>query len=246
MSEDQSRPSIEERRLTLDEEIQKQKLRLDEEVQRAKIRLDESRERREGRLIRANAAVLITALVTLLGLGLSGIQYLLTRAKDIDLAARESLLRQDEQRLKVLEYLTARRDDLFSKEPEIRLRAKAIIMTALPKEMLQSVFEQFHAAYPDDSFWVFGTTSAAWTRQGVGDCGGQDVGDSIGKDPEIPRCNVAFEGRVSVCWDGSEFKNGSRGPWCTYKSVTPSSCKGGSNPGQLFQCTLTVSPRTEK
>ncbi len=77
-----------------------------------------------------------------------------------------------------------------------------------------------------------------WVSSGLGDCGGNDIGEKVGVTlPEASTCNANSAGNIAVCWDGNVHKNLSRnGPWCTYKSKAASPCRGGGNPGLAYVC----------
>jgi len=86
-----------------------------------------------------------------------------------------------------------------------------------------------------------GRPTGTWAAQGTGDCTGKDWASSDGALPEAAKCSSQTNGRVAVCWDGVNNKNPGRpGAWCTYKTVAPNECRGGSNPGVMYQCRATV------
>jgi V8-like Glu-specific endopeptidase len=73
-----------------------------------------------------------------------------------------------------------------------------------------------------------------WELLRVDDCPGKDNEEpTMGEIPVDSNCTGT--GITAVCWDGKRFRNGI-GPWCTYKTVPPSSCSGGSAPGRLYRC----------
>jgi hypothetical protein len=70
-----------------------------------------------------------------------------------------------------------------------------------------------------------------------GDCPGKDIAETSGAEPDKANCTG---GNVTaVCWDGTLFRNGTRGAWCTYKAIEPQQCVGGGAPGRLFRCSPT-------
>jgi hypothetical protein len=76
-----------------------------------------------------------------------------------------------------------------------------------------------------------------WVSTGVGDCSGQDIGQSSGSgQPTSSECNAATVGTVAICWDGRTYSNGGSRSWCTYKNTGDRPCRGGGNPGFAFQC----------
>lgn len=80
--------------------------------------------------------------------------------------------------------------------------------------------------------------SFAWARVGPGDCGANDIGQTTGSAvPAANACNIAKIGTIAVCWDGVNYKNPSQsGQWCTYKSRAANPCRGGGNPGFVYEC----------
>jgi len=85
-----------------------------------------------------------------------------------------------------------------------------------------------------------GKKMTGWVSLGVSDCTGQDVGKTSGTPkPDGGMCTKAQAGSVAVCWDGVRYLNppsGGTEMWCTYKSATAGSCKGGSAPGYIYEC----------
>lgn len=77
-----------------------------------------------------------------------------------------------------------------------------------------------------------------WKLIGLGaDCPGHDIAESSGEEPESDLCKD--QTRTAICWDGSQFINGSRfggQPWCVYKAIEPKSCVGGASPGRKYSC----------
>jgi hypothetical protein len=80
-----------------------------------------------------------------------------------------------------------------------------------------------------------GAALGRWVRQGVSDCGGNDVGSSQGVDPQPGMCSGAAV--TAVCWDGASYTNANEGrAWCTYKRTPASQCTGGGAPGVIYRC----------
>jgi len=76
-----------------------------------------------------------------------------------------------------------------------------------------------------------------WVSTGVGDCSGQDIGQSSGSgQPDSSECKAGTVGTVAICWDGRTYSNGGSRSWCTYKNTNGRPCRGGGNPGFAFQC----------
>jgi hypothetical protein len=73
-----------------------------------------------------------------------------------------------------------------------------------------------------------------WQLVGIGDCTGQDVAMTDGSTPDNSK---ATPGHTAICWDGVTYINkGDPGKaFCAYKKVSYDSCKGGSNPGEMFK-----------
>jgi hypothetical protein len=254
----QSAPGIEAQRLAFDIKIQEARLALDTKIQEAGLATEINRDKRESTFFRANAAVIITSLVALMTVIISASQFYFSfrqerekqnftetqdsanRIRDAERYSSETTLRIDEERLKILEYLTANSKNIFSDDINIRRQYRTIMLTALPKESVKAVFEQLHNSIPNDRIWILGPTIPNWNRTGVGDCGGRDVGSTDGDTPSLARCDTGFEGRIAVCWDGQEHRNGGPRKWCTYKSATPETCSGGSSPGTIYQCSLVI------
>jgi hypothetical protein len=80
--------------------------------------------------------------------------------------------------------------------------------------------------------------SGSWASLGTADCTGQDVGQSVGSaSPDPAQCNT--NGTIAICWDGVSYKNpGKAGAWCTYKNTGGKPCRGGGNPGFVYQCSV--------
>ena len=78
-----------------------------------------------------------------------------------------------------------------------------------------------------------GKTGTKWEKLGIGDCSAHDVGASEGATPVDV---MAMESHVAICWDGATYQNGNAPgkAWCTYKSLTPRQCVGGSNRGIMY------------
>lgn len=117
------------------------------------------------------------------------------------------------------------------------------MITALPKDSLETVFRQLEesASEEDKNIWRVGPIKFEWREVGVGDCGGRDI-DGVGTESENPstqKCEQSFVGNVAVCWDNGSYKNGAR-RWCTYKNITPDTCRGGANVGRMYQCVSTA------
>jgi hypothetical protein len=84
---------------------------------------------------------------------------------------------------------------------------------------------------------------ARWVAVGVGDCTGRDWASSRGATPNAVRCTAQTAGRVAVCWDNVRYRH-PRQPyqWCTYKTVSPTQCRGGAAPGTMYVCQLVGAP----
>ncbi|HEY3450022.1 MAG TPA: tetratricopeptide repeat protein [Myxococcales bacterium] len=77
----------------------------------------------------------------------------------------------------------------------------------------------------------------AWKFLRIDDCGGEEAGNSDGASPAAPLCVPATAGNAAVCWDGVQRAHPAfKGPACVYKSAPASTCKGGPNPGALYEC----------
>ena len=72
--------------------------------------------------------------------------------------------------------------------------------------------------------------SGRWKSVGIGDCPGRDVASSSKPTPDPAKCNAVFNGFTAVCWTGG----------CNYKNVLTAECKGGANPGNMYQCEATA------
>lgn len=256
--------SIDAQRLALDKKIQEARLALDAKMQDARLVMEVGRERRESRFFRANAAVIITSLVALMTVIISATQFYFAQRQEIEKQRyaheqyednirrdaekykTETTLRIDDQRLKILEYLTANAKDIFSDDINIKRQFRTIMLTALPKESLEAVFKQLHNSIPNDKIWMLGATISSWHKTGIGDCPGRDVGSTEGDRPAEAQCNTGFEGRIAVCWNGKDYKNGGARRWCTYKSATPETCSGGTSPGIMYQCSLVIQTLEEQ
>src|SRR4051794_31475577 len=125
-------PSIEAQRLALDTKIQEARLDLDIKSQETRLATEINRDKRESAFFRANAAVIITSLIALMTVIISATQFYFTlrqqrekddytqkqdninRDRDNAKYNAETAQRVDEQRLKVLEYLTANYKNIFS------------------------------------------------------------------------------------------------------------------------------------
>jgi hypothetical protein len=230
---DAAKLALEERRVSLDEQ---------------RFQIEKNRAKREGRFVRANLAIIITALVSAGTLAASVWQFSYSqeqekqkRALEASKNASEIQTRLDDQRLKILEYLSANRAGIFSNDDNVRRQYRTIMLTALPRDSLPGVFEQLRQSTTGgEKIWIIGTITYEWRPAGTGDCSGRDIGQSIGTEkPVQDKCDAGFEGRIAVCWDGVNYKNGpSR--WCTYKSATPETCTGGSARGVMFQCATKI------
>ncbi len=228
-------------------EIEKRRLSVDEK----RIAIEDARAKREGRFFRANLAIIITALISVGTLAASIWQFSYSREQenlkqqqdskknDADVRAR-----LDDQRIRILEYLSAHRDGIFSQDDKVRRQYRTIMLTGLPRDSLPGVFEQLRQSTPGgDKIWIVGTITYEWRSAGHGDCSGRDVGRSDGKEvPSQEKCDAGFEGRIAVCWDGGTFRNGPT-KWCTYKSATPETCTGGTARGIIYQCASRSPPR---
>jgi len=93
---------------------------------------------------------------------------------------------------------------------------------------------------------VLQPANAQWQPRGNGDCGGMDVGCSVGSTPANNRCFPGAVARTAVCWDnrtGGDPPNfranncSASGRWCTYKSVAADQCAGGGAPSAKYECT---------
>jgi hypothetical protein len=82
-----------------------------------------------------------------------------------------------------------------------------------------------------------------WVYVRIGDCPGTDrsIGYSTGSDvPVAADCATAQAGLAAVCWDQTTYTNNlvpGSAPGCTYKTISASSCTGGTHPGYLYVCT---------
>jgi hypothetical protein len=79
-----------------------------------------------------------------------------------------------------------------------------------------------------------------WVLTGsIGDCSGLDRAPLTPTDvPDPSQCTQATQGTAAVCWDGVNYSNACcpGQAECTYKSVAPADCTGGSNPGYMYVC----------
>lgn len=83
----------------------------------------------------------------------------------------------------------------------------------------------------------------AWRYVGNGDCAGGDGGTSKGGSPAAEKCDAARAGKLAVCWDGMTQRHPSiKGAACSYRNTTAAACKGGANPGFVFECGLEGTP----
>jgi len=236
---------IEEARLKLQQEdqdsrrnLEARRLKLDEDEQIRKNGIEITRLDREGTFFRANAAAIITAIVTLFATGIAGYQFYLNwtgqtarDVRDIQTKTDEMQLRHNELNLKVMDYISAHLNDIFSKDPDVVLRYRTVLLSTLPADVRAQVFQQLQQSRsPNAKLWVIGKISYRWTQVGTGDCGGHDVGRSKGSIPDNAFCGPSTEAHVSVCWHD----------WCTYKQATPQSCVGGASPGVMHQCIFDV------
>ncbi|MGC4123141.1 MAG: hypothetical protein QM765_52950 [Myxococcales bacterium] len=81
------------------------------------------------------------------------------------------------------------------------------------------------------------SAALAWRFQRVDDCAAEEVGSSDGASPAAPLCVPSTAGNAAICWDGVQHANPAfKGPACVYKSALASTCKGGPNPGALYEC----------
>lgn len=209
-------------------------------IEEGRLTIDKNRDSRESRFFRANLGIIVTAVISIGTVGMGGLQFFLSQKQEALKLQAEVQSRLDDQRLKVLEYLTAHRVDIFSDNDDVRRQYRTIMITALPRDSLGPVFEQLKQSTPQGSqLWAIGTIEYQWRPAGQGDCAGRDVANSNGDKPKAEICNVGFEGRIAVCWNGAEFRNGSS-KWCTYKVATPDTCTGGSARGEFYQCTSVV------
>ena len=226
--------------------------------------MEMSRNKREAKFFRANSAVIITSLVALMTVFISATQFYFSqhqewekeqyahqqeddnKRRDAEKYKTDTTLRIDDQRLKILEYLTANAKNIFSDDLNVRRQYRTIMLTALPKESVEAVFKQLHNSIPNDNIWMLGATISSWHKTGIGDCPGRDVGSTDGDGPAEAQCSTSFEGRIAVCWDGQDHKNGGARKWCTYKSATPETCSGGTSPGIMYQCSLVIQTLEEQ
>jgi hypothetical protein len=209
-------------------------------VEEDRLLIDKNRAQREQRFFRANLGIVITALISAGTIAAGALQFFYGQKQELTKLQNEVQSRLDDQRLKILEYLTTNREKIFSDDDNVRRQYRTIMITALPRDSLEPVFEQLRQSTPrGDQIWLVGTIAYQWRQAGQGDCSGRDVGRSDGEQPLIEKCNVGFEGRIAVCWNGQEFKNGSN-KWCTYKLATPDTCTGGSARGKFYQCTSLI------
>jgi hypothetical protein len=104
------------------------------------------------------------------------------------------------------------------------------------ESMLQKINRRLDAIQSSPTIPENVPRPARWELVRAGfDCPGHDIGETSGSIPEATKCLGA--NTTAVCWDGGLFVNRSRsGGWCTYKSVTADQCKGGTSPGQVYQC----------
>jgi hypothetical protein len=264
MVDETEKDELARQRLELDQRIHEDQLRLDEqrlkleqESQDQQNKIDLARSNREGKLFRANAAAIITALVSLFISGIAGYQVYLNQtaqayrdqkeadAKQQDLASRnrEIQLHQNETYLKIMDYLTAHRPDIFSKDRETVLQYRAVLLSTLPADARTQVFEQLRQfGGSNATVWALGKIGYHWALVGHSDCSGHDIAKSDGANPDKQRCGPSNEGQVAVCWNGREFRNGSAAAWCTYKVATPQSCVGGGAIGEMHQCVFEIGP----
>ncbi len=75
-----------------------------------------------------------------------------------------------------------------------------------------------------------------WAATGsISDCYGNDrAGSTAGAVPDPTECNAATFGLAAICWD--RFPDPPFSAVCTYKSLTPAACVGGSRPGVVYEC----------
>jgi hypothetical protein len=223
------------------EEIEIERIRIEQK----KLEIEEARAAREARFFRANMAIIITALVSVATLVASGWQFLHVQGREWETHSQNSQARLDDQRMKILEYLSRYRDGIFSSDPKIREQYRTIMLIGIPRDPLIGVFEQLRQTQGGDRMWVVGKIVYEWRPVGTGDCSGRDVSRSDGLDPATDRCDATFEDRIAICWDGGSFRNGAS-KWCTYKSVTPETCTGGSARGYMHQCVRRVVSEEDK
>jgi hypothetical protein len=82
-----------------------------------------------------------------------------------------------------------------------------------------------------------------WVYVRIGDCSGNDrsIGYSTGSDvPVAADCATGQAGLAAVCWDQTTYTNSlvpGSAAGCTYKTISASSCTGGSHQGYLYVCT---------
>ncbi|MBI5543122.1 MAG: hypothetical protein HY901_04490 [Deltaproteobacteria bacterium] len=80
-------------------------------------------------------------------------------------------------------------------------------------------------------------TGFAWKYVRVDDCGGEALGNTAGAQPDAVQCVAETLGYTAVCWDGVQQIHPSlTAAGCTYRTVSASDCKGGANPGLLYEC----------
>jgi hypothetical protein len=82
-----------------------------------------------------------------------------------------------------------------------------------------------------------GNTQIVWQYVGTGDCGGSDIGESPGFTPNNKQPSIQ-PGYTAVCWDGKTYGHNNGRVFCTYKSIAPERCTGGSNRGVMYKAVL--------
>jgi hypothetical protein len=102
------------RRPTLEE----QKFAFDTQIQNERLEIEKSRNAREARFFRANLGIVITALVSIGAISASGWQFYFSQVQEQRKQAAELQARIDDQRLKVLEYLSTHRTEFFFRRPQ--------------------------------------------------------------------------------------------------------------------------------
>ena len=81
-----------------------------------------------------------------------------------------------------------------------------------------------------------------WVFVQIGDCPGTDrsIGYSTANDTPVDGdCTHAENGLAAVCWDQTTYHNElipGTAPGCTYKTISESTCTGGTRPGRLYVC----------
>jgi hypothetical protein len=96
---------------------------------------------------------------------------------------------------------------------------------------------------PDAATPPWATDAGNWQFVRVDDCAGNDstsIGVTTASDvPVATDCTPSNRGLACVCWDQTNYTNpflpGSA-QGCTYKTIAPASCTGGTHPGYMYIC----------